>query len=518
MDLPGTPGRTGLGAAASIAPAPAAAATAKRAADHVARKEAKAKAKAAKAARAAKKAQAGDTAAAAAGTPARAAEAVVGRAGVLLGRLGTVVADATAVVGAALGAAAAMSLPLVGAAVAVGVPLEAAAVVAGFPLVGAVVVAGVAAGAVVVADVVAGARKATRKAAKLHRSSVAADCVAHMADEPSAPPDVPKRERKVGGEDLRPASRGCHPETWARNNYKKHTGLHLRVWSGGEMTAEIDHAAIPHPQCSSANCLLDCCRTCSSMGGAPGSVGRRTHEMWLRDQARKFSDCDGQNGEDAYLKSGIQTRLRRHVDGEDADHPFKRKPLDPAEGPHVQHAPRGCQYCNTCAAVPLAERGHLFKPSGPKCCPRWDEGQAYLDDHPSTAMVYTVTSATTHVRSDVLVSRSYFASLYQCGARKMARLRNARLSTDPKEHSVKSGVAGGHNKLCATLMLLLLAVLSSQPREASHYGKFDSTKTTEYFEKNVTRQSVWWEFCEQHDKEYFDQATLLGFKHSYHTK
>jgi hypothetical protein len=67
MDVPGTPGRTGLGAlrsapvpgqvgvapaasgaAASIAPAPAAAATAKRAADHVARKEAKAKAKAAR--------------------------------------------------------------------------------------------------------------------------------------------------------------------------------------------------------------------------------------------------------------------------------------------------------------------------------------------------------------------------------------------------------------------------------------------------------------------------------------
>jgi hypothetical protein len=254
------------------------------------------------------------------------------------------------------------------------------------------------------------------------------------------------------------------------------------------------------------------------MGGAPGSAGRRTHEMWLRDQARKCSECDGQNGEDAYLKSGIQTRLRRHVDGEDANHPFKRKPLDPAEGPHVERARRGCQYCNTCAGVPLAERRHLFKPSGPKCCPRWDEGQAYLDDHPSTAMVYTVTSATTHVRSDVLVSRSYFASLYQCGDDKMLRLRNAKLSTDPKLHSVKSGVGGGHNKLSATLMLLLLAVLASQPREASHYGKFDSTKTTEYFEKNVTRHSVWWDFCEQHDEEYFEQATLLGFKHSYHTK
>ena len=64
MDLPGTPGRTGLGALlsapvpgqAGVAPAasgaaasaPAAAATAKRAADHVARKEAKAKAKAAR--------------------------------------------------------------------------------------------------------------------------------------------------------------------------------------------------------------------------------------------------------------------------------------------------------------------------------------------------------------------------------------------------------------------------------------------------------------------------------------
>ncbi len=115
--------------------------------------------------------------------------------------------------------------------------MEAAAVVADFPLVGAVVVAGVAAGA---------ARKAARKAAKQHRSSVAADCVAHTADEPSATPVVARRKRRLGGgEDLRPASRGRHPETWARNNYKKHTGLHLRVWHGGEMTAEIDHAAIP---------------------------------------------------------------------------------------------------------------------------------------------------------------------------------------------------------------------------------------------------------------------------------
>ena len=93
-------------------------------ADHLARKEAKAKVRTAKAkaARAAKKTQAGDTAAAAAGTPARAVEAVLGRAGVLsdvLDVLGTVVAVAVAgeTVGAVVGAAVAAGVPLVGAAV-----------------------------------------------------------------------------------------------------------------------------------------------------------------------------------------------------------------------------------------------------------------------------------------------------------------------------------------------------------------------------------------------------------------
>ena len=247
MDLTGKPGRTGLGAlrsapaasgaAAPIAPGPAAAATAKRAADALARKEAKAKVRTAKAkvrtakaqaARAAQKAQAGDTAAAAAGTPVRAAEAVVSRAGVLsdvLDVLGTVVA--VAVAGEVVGA-------VVGAAVAAGV---------------AAVVAGVAVGAAV--------------AARQHRSFVAAERDVRTTNAPSASPVVPDRKRKGDGEDLPPASRGRHPETWARNNYKKHTGLHRRVWHGGQMTAEIDHSAIPHPQCTSgASCLLDCCSCC----------------------------------------------------------------------------------------------------------------------------------------------------------------------------------------------------------------------------------------------------------------
>jgi hypothetical protein len=129
----------------------------------------------------------------------------------------------------------------------------------------AVAVAGEVVGAVVGAAVVAGVAVGAAVAARQqHRSFVAAERDVRTADAPCPPPVVPERKRKgPDGEDLPPASRARHPETWARN--KKYTGLCLRIKRGDEMTAEIKHAAIPHPHCTSANCLLDCCRTCPSM-------------------------------------------------------------------------------------------------------------------------------------------------------------------------------------------------------------------------------------------------------------
>ena len=62
---------------------------------------------------------------------------------------------------------------------------------------------------------------------------------------------------------------------------------------------------------------------------------------------------------------------------------------------------------------------------------------------------------------------------------KIQRLRKARLASGPTEHQVKSGVAGGHNKLAPNIVLLLLSVLMSQPRENAHYEKFESSKKTE---------------------------------------
>jgi hypothetical protein len=318
---------------------------------------------------------------------------------------------------------------------------------------------------------------------KKHPSSVDAPRDAQTAT-PSTPiPVVPERQRKGGADEDLPRAHKANPDAWVRHNLKKHTGLFARVITVDDdgkktMHPEYDFAAIKHPVCDSEDCQLDCCANSRALGGLPGSDGRRAHEAWSREQVRVHYDKGGHKGEDAYLLYGISTRVRRHVDGDDAAHPFRRKKLDIADGLHVDAVRNGCAYCNTCAGVPPADRKHQFKPSGLKCCPRWDEGQKYIDDHPSTAMVYTI-NGVNHNGPIVLVSRSYWQSLYQCGGKKLRRLGKCRVASGPTEHQGKSGVAGGHNKPAPNVLLLLLTVLLSQPRENSHYGKFESSKKTE---------------------------------------
>jgi hypothetical protein len=143
-------------------------------------------------------------------------------------------------------------------------------------------------GAAVVAGVAVGAAVAARQQ---HRSFVAAERDVRTADAPSPPPVVPERKRKgPDGEDLPPASRARHPETWARN--KKYTGLFLRIKRGDEMTAEINHAAIPHPHCTSANCLLDwrAGRSGAKLCLQPHLVGTPADgATWTADTARTVS-------------------------------------------------------------------------------------------------------------------------------------------------------------------------------------------------------------------------------------
>eukprot|EP00941_MAST-03F_sp_MAST-3F-sp1_P002236 g2236.t1 len=109
------------------------------------------------------------------------------------------------------------------------------------------------------------------------------------------------------------------------------------------------------------------------------------------------------------------------------------------------------------------------------------------------------------------VSRTFFQTFFQLAEKYLASLKKIALlqKKTQKKH-------GGQNKIPEEDKKNLIGIIESAPHEYSHYVRQDSQNKTQYFEKGITRKSLWWEYCLHFDKKFANQCMRMGHLLTYH--
>ena len=322
--------------------------------------------------------------------------------------------------------------------------------------------------------------------------------------EPNKVPFTRQREPRTKANTVPQKKKGKKKKQDLKRNNQRKCGLFQRVTDeDGEVTREIDYKAIEEesdPQkweCrEGGNCKLDCCNRLRELDGDV----LKEHIRAIQDGYREAVAKAGREAGNAVLRDHIRpvypkakkvlARLKRRV----------------LKGGFVFRS--GCQWCSAFGEVSESCDHYFTK----RQCPCWEEAQIRIAGEPAVRFIYTIPSI--DEQRPYEVSRYAFMVIYGIKSDKLTSLTKTLRMIKPSDAYSKIGQHGKQKKLSEQDINWLLDIVTRNLSESGdHYVKFDNNSKTQSFDSNVTRASLWWEFCETHDKEFAEQAKRLGYKH-----
>jgi hypothetical protein len=186
----------------------------------------------------------------------------------------------------------------------------------------------------------------------------------------------------------------------------------------------------------------------------------------------------------------------------------RRRQISPQQG----FVKGGCRWCNTIIDVgPGNDRNHQCR-EGP--CPCYDDAKVFARNYAPSHWKYTLQPSADGGRP-FEVSRPFFQAVYQIGQLRLKRLKLSHTKVNPLDADSKTGKHNNQKKLRhADIKRFEKIMAANLSASGNHYVKHDDACKLQSFAQNVTRASLWWEFCERYDKPFTDQAKRLGYRHS----
>ena len=164
-------------------------------------------------------------------------------------------------------------------------------------------------------------------------------------------------------------------------------------------------------------------------------------------------------------------------------------------------------WCNTIRNVDI-DRNHDLR-----VCPRYDEAQRWIQKQTGKHWGYTLPPFVTG-NSPIEVSRDCYMKVYDIKWKRVRSIQKMRTMQDPNEAVSKTGKHGNQKQLSQEDKGRLMEVMIyNLAKSGDHYVSFDSASKIQSFGPNVTKVSLWWEFCQAYDPEFVAQSHRLGYRH-----
>ena len=147
-----------------------------------------------------------------------------------------------------------------------------------------------------------------------------------------------------------------------------------------------------------------------------------------------------------------------------------------------------------------------------RVCPQKDEAQRWAQKKVGKQWRYTLPPFVTG-NNPIEVSRNVFECVYNIAKKRIRRIHEMRTMQDPNEAHPRQASMGNQKQLQADKDGLMKIMIWNLAKSGDHYVSFDSTSKIQSFPVNVTKVSLWLEFCQEYDEEFIAQAKRLGYVH-----
>ena len=252
-----------------------------------------------------------------------------------------------------------------------------------------------------------------------------------------------------------------------------------------------------------AGCQMDCCN---------GRIDReQIVELveWWQNQIRGASKGGQLEEENHWLCSRISCSFEKIPKKAALQ---RRKKISKAEG----YVKKGCSWCNTVRNVgPYNKRKHKCTE---KCCPLYKDMVMWVLNCKVVQWQYSLPNNNVVPPGNpplrpFQVPVDVFKKVYGIGYKRLRTMKKRYEVREVHEAQCKSGGCN-YQKLNDQVKKELVKVMNDNlSLTEPHYIKFDDIPKKKTFAQNVTRVSLWKEFCKRHDKPFYEQSSRLGYWH-----